>query len=184
MTRTGLFARPRALVRRGLTAVIAIVFMTEACAFVAACGGGAGRARAVAHAVPGSAGGRSSAGRSAGRSPPYGPASHPSPRPSPAATAAPDAACKDAVRALHILQISQGKDKANVAALDQDFIAFASRLGADAQKETDPAAVRAMTALANDYMDLVESQTGAAELPDMTTVQDDGEAFDRACGAS
>jgi hypothetical protein len=45
-----------------------------------------------------------------------------------------------------------------------------------------PTAAQAMTNLSNDYTDLVESQTGAAELPDMTTVQADGAAFDRACG--
>ena len=41
-----------------------------------------------------------------------------------------------------------------------------------------------MTALANDYTALVESQSGAAQLPDMSTVQNDGAAFDKACSNS
>ncbi len=38
-----------------------------------------------------------------------------------------------------------------------------------------------MTALANDYNDLVESQSGGAQLPDVSQVQKDGTAFDKAC---
>jgi hypothetical protein len=41
-----------------------------------------------------------------------------------------------------------------------------------------------MTPLPNDYTTLVESQSGAAQLPDMSTVQSDGTAFDKACSAS
>lgn len=96
--------------------------------------------------------------------------------------AAPGAACADAVRAERALQASQDKDKSNPAALDADFTAFASRLSADAQKESNPAAAAAMTSLARDYTDLVQSQTGGAELPGMSTVEHDGQAFDRACG--
>jgi hypothetical protein len=80
-----------------------------------------------------------------------------------------------------VLETSQGKDKGNPGALDQDFTTFANRLAADAQKEANPTAAQAMTNLSNDYTDLVESQTGAAQLPDMTTLQNDGTAFDQAC---
>jgi hypothetical protein len=38
-----------------------------------------------------------------------------------------------------------------------------------------------MTALATDYTDLVESQSGAAQRPDMNTVEVDGTAFEKAC---
>jgi hypothetical protein len=96
--------------------------------------------------------------------------------------ASPDAACADAVRAERALEASQDKDKSNPTALDADFTAFASRLSADAQKETNPAAATAMTSLASDYTDLVQSQTGGAELPGMSTVERDGRAFDQACG--
>src|SRR5205807_9049092 len=53
-----------------------------------------------------------------------------------------------------------------------------------AQRETHPATAKAMTALASDYTDLVASQSGAAQLPDMSTVQNDGTAFDKACSLS
>jgi hypothetical protein len=94
---------------------------------------------------------------------------------------APDQACTDARSAERALQASQGKDKNNQAALDRDFTSFANRLSADAQRATSPAAAQAMANLANDYNDLVQSQTGGAQLPDMTTVENDGAAFDRAC---
>ena len=81
------------------------------------------------------------------------------------------------------MQSSQGKDKNNQTALDQDFTSFANRLSADAQQEARPTAAQAMTNLANDYTDLVESQTGGAQLPDMTTVENDGAAFDSACAS-
>jgi hypothetical protein len=38
-----------------------------------------------------------------------------------------------------------------------------------------------MTALADDYTALVASQSGAAQLPSMATVQSDGAAFEAAC---
>ena len=54
----------------------------------------------------------------------------------------------------------------------------------NAQQEKKPATAKAMTALANDYTALVESRSGAAQLPDMSTVQSDGAAFDKACSNS
>jgi hypothetical protein len=95
--------------------------------------------------------------------------------------AAPDQACVAAEKAEQTLQSRQGKDQDNEPALDQDFTNFAAALSAAAQRETHPAIAAAMTALANDYTDLVESQSGAAQLPDMTQVQKDGAAFDKAC---
>jgi len=41
-----------------------------------------------------------------------------------------------------------------------------------------------MTTLADDFNALVESQSGAEELPDMNTVENDGAAFDKACSLS
>jgi hypothetical protein len=95
--------------------------------------------------------------------------------------AGPDPACAAALKAEQILRARQDKDQDNESALDQDFTNFANALSAAAQHETNPAAAKAMTALASDYNDLVESQSGAAELPDMTTVQNDGATFDKAC---
>lgn len=93
----------------------------------------------------------------------------------------PDPACAAALKAEQTLRTRQVKDQSNESALDQDFTNFASALSAAGQHETHPATARAMTALANDYTDLVQSQSGAAELPDMTTVENDGTAFDKAC---
>ena len=92
-----------------------------------------------------------------------------------------DAACVAAKNAEKTLESRQGKDQNNEPALDQDFTNFASALSAAAQLEKRPAAAQAMTALANDYTDLVQSQSGGAQLPDMTQVQNDGTAFDKAC---
>jgi len=44
-----------------------------------------------------------------------------------------------------------------------------------------PAAAKAMTALADDYTALVASQSGAAQLPSVATMQSDGAAFEKAC---
>lgn len=93
----------------------------------------------------------------------------------------PDPACAAALKAEQTLRTRQGKDQDNQSALDQDFTNFANALSAAAQQETHPATATAMTALANDYTDLVQSQSGAAQLPDMATVQSDGTAFDKAC---
>jgi hypothetical protein len=92
-----------------------------------------------------------------------------------------DAACTAADQAEQTLQTRQGKDQNSETALDQDFTNFANALSAAAQQEKRPAVAQAMTTLANDYNDLVESQSGAAQLPDMSQVQSDGEAFDKAC---
>lgn len=96
---------------------------------------------------------------------------------------APDPACVAAKKAEQTLQSRQGDDQNDESALDQDFTNFANALSAAAQREKQPATAQAMTALANDYTDLVESQSGAAQLPDMTQVQKDGAAFDKACSA-
>jgi hypothetical protein len=93
----------------------------------------------------------------------------------------PDPACTAALKAEQTLQARQGTDQDNESALDQDFTNFASALSTAAQHETRPATAKAMTALANDYSALVESQSGAEELPDMNTVENDGTAFDKAC---
>jgi len=120
-----------------------------------------------------SAGSASSATASAARAsaPVYGPPG-------------PDPACVAALKAEQTLQARQGKDQNNESALDKDFTNFANALSAAAQEEKHPATAKAMTALANDYTDLVESQSGAAQLPDMSTVQNDGAAFDKACSLS
>jgi hypothetical protein len=94
---------------------------------------------------------------------------------------APDPACVAALKAEQTLGTRQGKDQDNESALDQDFTNFANALSAAAQQETHPETAKAMTALATDYTDLVESQSGAAQLPDMTTVEADGTAFEKAC---
>ncbi|HEX3962503.1 MAG TPA: hypothetical protein VHZ03_38730 [Trebonia sp.] len=96
----------------------------------------------------------------------------------------PDAACVAALKAEATLQARQGKDENSESALDQDFTNFASALSADARRETRPAAAKAMASLASDYTNLVESQSGAAQLPDVSTVQSDGTAFDKACSNS
>jgi hypothetical protein len=96
----------------------------------------------------------------------------------------PDPACAAALKAEQTLQARQGKDSSSETALDRDFTSFASALNAAAQKEKHPATATAMTALASDYTALVASQSGAAQLPDMSTVQSDGTAFDKACEAS
>ena len=95
-----------------------------------------------------------------------------------------DAACVAALKAEQTLQARQGKDENAESALDLDFTNFAAALNAAAQQETRPATAKAITALANDYTALVESQSGAAQLPDMSTVQSDGAAFDKACSNS
>jgi hypothetical protein len=129
--------------------------------------GGCSAATATARAA--SAGSASSATASARASAPfYGPPG-------------PDLACVAALKAEQTLQARQGKDQNNESALDQDFTNFANALSAAARQEKHPATAKAMTALANDYTDLVESQSGAAQLPDMSTVQNDGAAFDKAC---
>jgi len=93
----------------------------------------------------------------------------------------PDPACGAALKAEQTLRTRQGKDQGNESVLDQDFTSFANALSAAAQQEAHPTAAKAMTALANDYTDLVASQSGAAQLPDMSTVENDGLAFDKAC---
>ena len=149
------------------------LMVVAVCACMAACGSGA--AQQGAPATPASA-------SPTGKLPVDGPsAAGPATPRTATAGAAADAACRDALQAEQALQASQGKDESNRGALDQDFTTFANRLAADAQKETNPTAAQAMTSLSNDYTDLVESQTGGAQLPGMTTVQDDGAAFDQAC---
>jgi hypothetical protein len=93
----------------------------------------------------------------------------------------PDQACAAALKAEQTLRARQGKDQGSESALDKDFMNFASALNAAAQRETHPATAQAMTALANDYTDLVQSQSGAVQLPAMSTVENDGTAFDKAC---
>ena len=95
-----------------------------------------------------------------------------------------DPACAAAVKARLVLEERQGKDQASESAIDQDFTNFASALNAAAKEEKNPATAKAMTALANDYTALVQSQSGAQQLPDMSTVQSDGAGFDKACGLS
>jgi hypothetical protein len=152
---------------------------------VAACGSGAATPVAAEHtATPASA---SPTGKRPVDGPSVPASAAPNATATPAATrtgsAAASAPCRDAVQAEQALQASQARDQSNRSALDQDFTAFANRLAADAQKETDPATAEAMTNLSTDYTDLVESQTGGAELPAMTTVQDDGTAFEQACAS-
>jgi len=79
------------------------------------------------------------------------------------------------------MQARQGKDQSSESAIDQDFKNFATALNAAARQETHPATAKAMTALADDYTALVASQGGAAPLPSMSTMQNDGAAFDKAC---
>lgn len=95
--------------------------------------------------------------------------------------AAPDPACVPAKKAEHTLQARQGKDQYSESALDKDFTNFAAALSSAAGHAKSEATVKAMENLANDYTDLVESQSGAAQLPDMSQVEKDGVAFDKAC---
>jgi hypothetical protein len=108
--------------------------------------------------------------------------------PSAAETSAPlvgpsatDAGCSAARQAEQTLQAAQGKDQGSQSAIDKDFTNFASALNAAARQATHPATARAMTALADDYTALVASQSGAAQLPSVATMQSDGAAFDKAC---
>ena len=96
----------------------------------------------------------------------------------------PDPSCVAALKAEQTLQARQGKDQNSESAIDQDFTNFANALNAAAQHETHPATAKAMTTLANDYTALVESQSGAAQLPDLSTIQSDGTTFDKACSNS
>jgi hypothetical protein len=96
----------------------------------------------------------------------------------------PDPACVAALKAEHTLRARQGKDQNNESAIDKDFTNFVDALNAAAQRETHPATAKAMTALANDYTALVQSQSGAVQLPGMSTIQSDGAAFDKACSNS
>jgi hypothetical protein len=141
-------------------AVPAVVLALAAGAAVAGC------STATATAGTAAAASRPAATRAA--APVYGPQ-------------APDAACVAAKDAEQTLQSRQGKDQGSESALDQDFTNFAGALSDAAQREKRPATAQAMTALANDYNALVESQSGAAQLPDMSQVQKDGAAFDKAC---
>ena len=94
----------------------------------------------------------------------------------------PDPACAAALKAERVLRERQGKDQRSESALDRDFTDFASALSGAAAREKRPATARAMNALASDFTTLVASQSGGAQLPAMKTVQDDGAAFDKACG--
>lgn len=96
---------------------------------------------------------------------------------------APDPACVAAKAAEQTLQSSQLQDQNNQSALNQDFENFAAALSTAAQNEKRPKVAQAMTALASDYTDLVESQSGGAQLPDVSQVQKDGTAFDKACSS-
>ena len=93
----------------------------------------------------------------------------------------PDPACVAAKQAELTLSSRQGKDQDNESALDKDFTNFANALSAAAGREKHAATAQAMYALATDYTDLVESQSGVAQLPDMSQVQKDGTTFDKAC---
>lgn len=93
----------------------------------------------------------------------------------------PDPACAAARKAEQALQARQGKDQNSQPAIDKDFRNFATALNDAAQKATHPAVAQAMTTLAGDYTALVDSQSGAAQLPSMDTMQKDGTAFEKAC---
>jgi len=97
---------------------------------------------------------------------------------------APDPACAAALKARQTLEARQGKDQSNESAIDQDFMNFANALSTAASQEKHPATAKAMNDLANDYTALVQSQSGAEQLPDVSTVQSDGAAFDKACPLS
>ena len=89
-----------------------------------------------------------------------------------------DPACVAAEQAEQTLQSRQDQDQNDESALDQDFMNFAASLSAAVQTEKRPATAQAITALASDYTAIVESQSGAAQLPAMSQVQKDGAAFD------
>lgn len=95
--------------------------------------------------------------------------------------AAPDPACIPAKRAEHTLQTRQGKDQYSESALDKDFTNYAAALSSAAAHAKRAATAKAMNDLADDYTALVESQSGAAQLPNLSQVQKDGAAFDKAC---
>jgi hypothetical protein len=93
----------------------------------------------------------------------------------------PDPACSAARKAEQTLQVRQSKDQNSQSAIVKDFTTFASALNAAAQQATHPAVVKAMTKLADDYTALVDSQSGAAQLPSADTMHSDGAAFEKAC---
>ena len=93
----------------------------------------------------------------------------------------PDPACAAARKAEQTLQARQSKDQSSQSAINKDFTNFAKALNAAAQQATHPAVAKAMTALADDYTALVESQSGAVPLPKVSTIQSDGTAFEKAC---
>jgi hypothetical protein len=132
---------------------------------VGGCAAATATARSASSVTPSSATASAAARTSA---PAYGPP-------------APDPACAAARKGEQTMQARQGKDQNSESAIDQDFTNFASALNAAARQETQPKVAKAMTALAGDYTALVESQSGAAQLPSMSTMQDDGAAFDKAC---
>jgi hypothetical protein len=151
--------QPAIRVVPAIAAVLAVGIVVGGCASATATGGAAAARSASSAAVP------SAAETSA---PMVGPP-------------APDAACLAARKAEQTLQAQQGKDQGSQSAIDRDFTNFASALNAAARQATHPATARAMTALADDYTALVASQSGAAQLPSVATMQSDGTAFDKAC---
>jgi hypothetical protein len=153
---------------RGVRGVPAVALALAAFAAFAAVAALAGCTAATAGATGGATAASTRPAATGTAAPVYGPPSR-------------DAACAAADQAEQTLQTRQGKDQNNETALDQDFTNFANALSAAAQQEKRPSVAQAMTTLANDYNDLVESQSGAAQLPDMSQVQSDGEAFDKAC---
>jgi hypothetical protein len=157
----------------GLTSVVMRDRALPACAVVLAAGIAVGGCATATAGTASSSHAASATATTAARTsaPVYGPPG-------------PDPACVAALKAEQTLRTRQGKDQDNESALDQDFTNFASALSAAAQQEKRPSTAKAMTALANDYTDLVESQSGVANLPDMNTVQNDGTAFDKACSGS
>jgi hypothetical protein len=151
--------QPAVRVAGAIAVVLAVGLVAGGCAGAAATAGAASAPSASSPAVPSAA--KTSA-------PVLGPA-------------APDAACLAARKAEQTLQARQGKDQGSESAIDQDFTNFASALNAAAQQEKRPAAASAMTALANDYTALVQSQSGAGPLPSVSAMQNDGDAFEAAC---
>ncbi len=151
--------QPAVRVAGAIAAVLAASLVAGGCADVTATAGAASARSASSAAVP------SAAETSA---PVVGPS-------------APDAACAAARKAERTLQARQGKDQGSQSAIDRDFTNFAGALNAAARQASYPATARAMTALADDYTALVASQSGAARLPSVATMQSDGAAFDQAC---
>jgi hypothetical protein len=151
--------QPVVRVAGAIAAVLAAGLVVGGCAGASAAAGAASARSASSPAVP------SAAGTSAAV---VGPS-------------APDAACFAARKAERALQARQGKDQGSQSAIDRDFTSFASALNAAARQATYPATAKAMTALADDYTALVASQSGAAQLPSVATMQSDGAAFDKAC---